>query len=130
GDALHNLRSALDVMWFAIRHPGGPDWSDRKTQFPICEGANSFVKALEGIEKTFPKPAVDILNNVKPYKGGNDGLWLLSRLNNIDKHNTLIPVYSSIGGTWGDANYFLYALLGLEAPKGTIAATPFTKPIC
>jgi hypothetical protein len=35
---------------------------------------------------------IDVLNTIKPYKGGNDALWKLSKLNNIDKHRLLVPV--------------------------------------
>src|SRR5215467_5532663 len=40
--------------------------------------------------KTFAPQAVKLMDALKPYKGGNDVLWHLSRLNNIDKHRLLI----------------------------------------
>ncbi len=39
-----------------------------------------------------PKAAVDAIDATKPYKGGDDRLWRLHRLNNIDKHRLLITV--------------------------------------
>jgi hypothetical protein len=44
------------------------------------------------------KDAIDAIDAIKPYKGGNDTLWLLNKLNNIDKHRLLIAV--------GYSNYF------------------------
>ena len=38
------------------------------------------------------KDAVDAIDAIKPYKGGNDTLWRLHGLNNIDKHRLLITV--------------------------------------
>ena len=34
----------------------------------------------------------NLLEACKPYKGGNDTLWLISELNNIDKHRLLFTV--------------------------------------
>jgi len=41
--------------------------------------------------------AIDAINAVKPYKGGNDTLWRLHKLNNVDKHRLLITVGSRFG---------------------------------
>jgi hypothetical protein len=38
------------------------------------------------------KDAIKAINALKPYKGGNEFLWTLHRLNNIDKHRVLITV--------------------------------------
>jgi hypothetical protein len=38
--------------------------------------------------------AIDAIDATKPYKGGNDCLWRLNQLNNIDKHRLLITVGS------------------------------------
>jgi hypothetical protein len=34
--------------------------------------------------------AIDQIERTKPYKGGNDDLWRLSKLDNIDKHRHLL----------------------------------------
>ena len=36
------------------------------------------------------KEAIDIIKDIKPYKGGNDVLWRLHRLNILDKHRLLL----------------------------------------
>lgn len=49
---------------------------------------------MEGaLQETFD--AIDVL---KPYKGGNDLLWALYRLNNIEKHRLLLTVGSQAAG--------------------------------
>ena len=35
-----------------------------------------------------------LLRSLKPYKGGNDALWMLYRLNNVEKHRLLMTVGS------------------------------------
>ena len=39
--------------------------------------------------------AIDAIDAIKPYKGGNDTLWQLHRLNVVDKHRLLVTVGSS-----------------------------------
>src|ERR1022692_1403938 len=39
--------------------------------------------------------AIDAISALKPYKDGNDVLWRLHRLNNIDKHRLLVAVGSA-----------------------------------
>jgi len=49
---------------------------------------------MEGAsQKTF-----DVIDTLKPYKGGNDLLWTLYRLNNIEKHRLLLTVGSQAAG--------------------------------
>lgn len=39
--------------------------------------------------------AIRAVDAIRPYRGGNDLLWQLSRLNNIDKHRLLLTVGSA-----------------------------------
>jgi hypothetical protein len=106
GDAVHNLRSALDHLAWALASTGsGPG---RWTQFPIMELRDSYVqnvdRLLEGvglehraqIERLQPyhvriaaeagRPATEILEEF-PY---NTPLFLIARLDNMDKHRLLL----------------------------------------
>jgi hypothetical protein len=38
------------------------------------------------------------IDELKPYKGGNDSLWSLYRINNIEKHRLLLTVGSQAAG--------------------------------
>lgn len=92
GDALQNLRSAMDhlVYQLVLANGGKPT---RYTSFPISPNATKYMspesrRKVEGIRQE-AKKAIDAL---KPYKGGNDTLWHLHQLNNIDKHRLIMTV--------------------------------------
>ena len=97
GDALHNLRSALDLFFYAsCLNPG--KWS----LFPITNTREELVRALNiRIKKEQITPTLSefILNSVRPYHAGDDGTFFipfLHYLNNWDKHQLLIPVIQSV----------------------------------
>lgn len=106
GDALHNLRSALDHTAYQIvlkstngKGPpvkkGGPF---QNIYFPIVESEDRLKEAFDKRMAGAPVDVWKILGDIKPYKGGNDPLWRLSRLNNIDKHRLLLTSGSLSGG--------------------------------
>jgi hypothetical protein len=76
GDAVHNFRAALDILW-RIAMRAGPG---RKTEFPFNKGPQEFENAHRGAIKGRSKTAVEILKTIKPYKGGNELLWGLHGL--------------------------------------------------
>lgn len=86
GDVLHNLRSALDHVAYALPLAHGVkerSWN----QFPIVESAAKYMSAdVRGKVQTFRQDVVKAFDALKPYKGGNDTLWRLHELNKIDKH--------------------------------------------
>lgn len=111
GDALHNLRSALDLMYYetVLACNGVPtDW----TRFPIFETREKLAigwrkSVLE--KKQVSTEVVDlILKAVKPYPTGNPLLWALHALNIRDKHQLLIPMMKFMG----------FAGIHLEDDKG------------
>jgi hypothetical protein len=109
GDAIHNLRSALDHLAYQLVFVGTngagnadrPNDPFRHVEFPVADSLAEFVspriqRKIEGATQA----AKDAIANTKPYKGGNDTLWELHRLNNIDKHRLLI----SGGGRFSDVD--------------------------
>lgn len=90
GDVVHNLRSSLDLLACGLVRANGGTVT-RQTGFPISDGAKEFVAGLAKV-KGVRKEALDLIKEAKPYKGGNDALWYLHRLNIADKHRLLIPV--------------------------------------
>jgi hypothetical protein len=98
GDALFNLRSALDHLAQQFYLLGsGTTTPSARTQFPICESAKEYADQSPNRLKGMRQDAVDFIDATKPYKGGNDELWRLNKLNNIDKHRLLITVGGSFG---------------------------------
>jgi hypothetical protein len=94
GDALHNLRSALDLLYYeTVELCNGV--STKWTRFPFADTRGQLLARLNSaLEKKQVTSSVCnlILNVVKPYEGGNLALWTLDDLNITDKHQLLIPV--------------------------------------
>jgi hypothetical protein len=99
GDAIHNLRSALDHLVYELAPPKVRKRG--KTQFPIfkdeCEfkaiGAK-WIAGISGDERA-------LIERVQPWNapGGapaDNPLAILNRLSNIDKHRLLIPVIAAV----------------------------------
>jgi hypothetical protein len=98
GDAIQNLRSALDYLACALVRVTGTEPS-KYVCFPISESEpltkqqqSAFARNVEGMRQD----AIDAIKRVKPYKGGDDTLWRLHRLNIIDKHRLLTAAGSCI----------------------------------
>ena len=93
GDALHNLKSALDLLYFQVVSHGGV--TTKYTMFPIRNTRQELIGPLKNALETHQiSSAVHdfILDTVKPYKAGNYPLWAVHDLNVWDKHQLLIPV--------------------------------------
>ncbi len=96
GDALHNLRTALDylVSEMALTISGG---ESEHIKFPIGKTREKLIASLSPIRKTRMDVADHILSVVKAYKGGNDALWTLHALDITDKHRLLIAHIQTAG---------------------------------
>jgi hypothetical protein len=96
GDAIHNLRSALDHLAYQLVDIGtagkGP-FED--IYFPIAKDAQSYEKRKARKVAGMRKEAIDAIDAIKPYGGANDLLWNLHRLDIADKHRLLIAVGSA-----------------------------------
>ncbi len=95
GDFIHNLRSALDILVCDLaRHNGCKDVSNHC--FPIGRSAHAFKSRFGGLtEQSLSKSARKAIKALNPYKGGNDDLWALSQLDNIDKHSLLLTAVAA-----------------------------------
>lgn len=101
GDCVHNLRSALDHVVFAMitTNPSRPDGtpSDR-TMFPISDTREGHRKQIErGRIKGLADPVAALVDELQPYHTREKGLdytlnplWVLNKLENIDKHRRLM----------------------------------------
>jgi hypothetical protein len=96
GDALHNLRSALDLLYFQVISDGT---ETKYTRFPVRDTRDELIAPLNGalINCQISKMIHDfILDTIKPYKAGNPAIWTLDDLNIRDKHKLLIPLVKAI----------------------------------
>ena len=91
GDVVHNLRSALDQMVCALIRANRNQVSGGNG-FPISGSKARFESASIGKLKNTSPQAKRFIFRLKPYNGGNKALWLLSELDNMDKHNQIVPV--------------------------------------
>lgn len=96
GDAVHNLRSALDhLAGESLRAIS--ETPDRNTAFPIYLREADFNGGVTSKLDRAPDQFVNFVKGLKPYKTCSDGtagsmlLWSLSQLDNLDKHLVLLP---------------------------------------
>ena len=99
GDAIQNLRSALDHLAVHLVNIGPPGPRAKRVYFPIFETATEYEAGKMGKIQGMGKDAIKAIDGVQPYTRG-DGwpLWNMQTMNNVDKHNLLIPVWGSLVG--------------------------------
>lgn len=114
GDAIHNLRTALDYAWFVLVKTFVPLAADEYTKFPVYETRESMDARIKGRHiDTVCKDLYDFIHRIKPYRiGGCDSLWILHRLDIADKH--ILPLSMSRVSAVVD--------MVLQNEKGTIIA--------
>ena len=96
GDAIQNLRTALDhLAWQLFQIGTGGATNNRKVYFPIADDATKYGAYLQSLSG-FRSDAIATFRTIEPYKGGKDEkLWVLNKLNIIDKHRLLVTVGSA-----------------------------------
>lgn len=96
GDCVHNLRSALDNLAFALaRLEQDPPMRPGQIAFPICETKEDFDRRRERLFAQLPRSASELIERLQPFqrdglpdKGtpDRDALVLLRWFSNADKH--------------------------------------------
>ena len=100
GDAIQNLMSALDHLAYQLvchdtnDNPPNPNW----IYFPIADDAAKYEARKQGKMAGASGDTLALIDALQPYRGGNDLLWMLYRLNNIEKHRLLLTVGAQAGG--------------------------------
>jgi hypothetical protein len=91
GDVIQNLRTALDHLANHLVAVAG-NAPSRRVEFPIAKDAATYeaekARKVEGMRAE----AVEAIDRLKPYRGGNELLWNIHALNNTDKHRMLFTV--------------------------------------
>lgn len=95
GDTIHNLRSALDHLAYQLVWLETGKIPSDHIYFPIADDAVKYQQKRQHQVKGAPPQAISAIDALQPYKGGNDVLWKLHALNNIDKHRALIIIGSA-----------------------------------
>jgi hypothetical protein len=98
GDAIQNLRAALDYLMCALWSRAN-DGECKRIQFPCMSAGEYESKGLGEIHGVVRQDAIDAISAVEPYEGGKgELLWRLHRLSIIDKHRLPIAI---VGGNLG-----------------------------
>lgn len=96
GDAIHNYRSALDYAASAVVSKSKSEFSKR-VKFPFAEKHEDLIdnqsikkieRALNCSDQKVKKFFVEYVNSCKD---GNYAIWAMNKLNNLDKHEMIIP---------------------------------------
>jgi hypothetical protein len=129
GDAVHNLRCALDYAWVKTLDDLTIELPDRYAKLPIHPTSSSLEAALKGAKIDVSSETLFdfILNDIQPYDGGNFAIWPVHQLDKRDKHRLLTPVF----------HYSFPSGIKLENDRGdrdviaagTSASFPFRVPI-
>jgi hypothetical protein len=99
GDAIHNLRSTLDHLAQHLWLVNNPSRPDAEFNFPICNSASKYKSVIDREEKSLRQDAIEAFRKVEAYKGGKGNhIWVLNRLDNIDKHRLILTIASAGGG--------------------------------
>jgi len=101
GDAIHNLRAALDFAWVCILQKHVPSADPDYASFPVRASRQSLIDAINGIDinSTNHSAIFDmLLNTMQPYEGGKNGvISSLHHLDITDKHLLLLGLSPQAG---------------------------------
>jgi hypothetical protein len=138
GDAVHNMRCALDHLTFHLVQVGGTrnpklKWND--VRFPIFPSFDTYkANKTRKIDGMRPE-AIKAIDALKPYKSGNDALWLLNKLDNADKHSFILSIgrYQLLmgAGVMLQAEEPFFTSIGSPKPKQDVnlpANEPLIEP--
>jgi hypothetical protein len=91
GVIINSLRSSLDSLAAALARRNG-NKPNAETHFPIFASEQDMIDPLTGIEgkKWLSKGERAAIKTLKPYKGGDDTIWPLHKLDVVRKHERLI----------------------------------------
>ena len=97
GDAIHNLRAALDFLACDIVRSGGKQ-PTRYTRFLFDVSREKLVAALEtgALKAARPDLVELIVDAIMPYKGGDDSLYGLNDLDLDERHRLIVPTFAVV----------------------------------
>lgn len=91
GDAVHNLRAALDLMIFGLI--GDLASNPENIFFPFCKDTDAMESAITGRQiQLAGNRIVGAIRSLEPYPAGKHGLYAIHDMDICDKHRLLMPV--------------------------------------
>jgi hypothetical protein len=100
GDAIHNLKCALDIAYRETIRSLSPDgYSASRTKFIVGDNRKHLESSLTKTAKVSANsPLFNFLvEHVKSYKGGDSDICAIHELDIDDKHHLLIPILTVVG---------------------------------
>lgn len=94
GDAVHNLRSALDILVCDLAALTGD--ITRRARFPFWKDAVGEREAMKKLGAGFDAGCRQTIRALQPYAGGNNLLRALHDLDIVDKHQLIIATHSTL----------------------------------
>jgi hypothetical protein len=100
GDAIQNLMSALDHLAYQLVCKDTADNPPQPSRiyFPIANDRATYDGRKQGKMEGATAATIAEIDALQPYGGGDDTLWSLHRLNNIEKHRLLLTVGAQAAG--------------------------------
>ena len=109
GDAIHNLKCALDHAWLETVSRLIPSGNWERTKFPVYPTRNDLELALRNLQVNTAAPNFFnlLIRDIQPYDRGDFAVRPVHEIDIRDKHRLLIPVihYSSIGDIYLEDQY-------------------------
>jgi hypothetical protein len=98
GDAIHNLRCALDYAWCGTIEKLSPTALNRWTHFPVPDSKQKLIGDLTKTGKISHTSALFdfMVERVKSHEGGDGDICAINSLDLQDKHTLLIPVINFV----------------------------------
>ena len=116
GDAVENLRFALDLLVCQLVLSNGAV-PTTGTGFPIADSAATYLGLSERQLTGVAGPVRSQIDALRPYRGGNAGLWRLEQLAGVDRRTGLIPTSAA-------RKAMLDVVSGLDFPNTPITISP------
>jgi hypothetical protein len=128
GEVLQSLRSALDLVAYQLVLAGnGKPGAFDKISYPIFASLRDYEAGKAGRIPGLSKPAIKVVDATKPYKGGNDPLWQIHKLNIVDKHRLMLTVGSRFQSL--DLGYFMSRQMREAFPERDVPTlSTFLRP--
>jgi hypothetical protein len=115
GDLVQNLRGALDHLAHRLVVVGrGDPGPFAYVYFPIGTTQENYEARKARYTAGMTVDTLKALDDLRPYKGGNDPLWRLNELSIIDKHRLLIAVGARVRSI--DLGYYMTEMMAKNAP--------------
>jgi len=96
-EAIEGFRSSLDQAAYASACYAGREGS-KFASFPIVANEEDLEVRIKGASKDLPEEAKEVIRSYKPFKEGNQSLFLLNELCNSNKHRLIVPVGMGTAG--------------------------------